>query len=78
MSLRDTMDKAVADLAAAHETNRTTYRDLRAKREELDAQVLKAKDAASVSANELGAAKKALDELNRNTPAIEGSGSVGG
>ena len=71
------MEAAVEELSAAHEKNRKAYRAALDGRKEADALVRKTCDVAHVSANELGAAKKALEELNRNAPAVEASGDVG-
>lgn len=78
MSLKDQMEAAVKELTAAHETNRLAYRAALKASTEADAAVRAACDAASVTANELGAARKALEELNRNSPVVEASGAVGG
>jgi hypothetical protein len=78
MALRDQMEAAVAELSAAHETNRAAYRAALEKAGAACAEVRDLCDKASASANELGAAKKALEELDRNSPAVEASGAVGG
>jgi len=78
MSFRDQMQAEVDKLTAKHEENRQAYRKALADRDAKSAEVRKLNDKASASANELGAAKKALEELERNTPAIEASGEVGG
>lgn len=78
MSLRDQLEAAVNKLSAAHETNRKAYRAAMADKAEAEKKLRAACDKASASANELGAAKKALEELDRNTPAVEASGEVGG
>jgi len=76
MSLRETLEAAVAQLEEAHEKNRVEYRKALAVRDEANELVRRANDVASVTANELGAAKKALQELNQNAPEITGSGEV--
>ena len=77
MSLKDQMEASVKDLGAAHETNRKAYRAALAGKQEAEKAVRAACDKASASANELGAARKALEELNRNAPAVEAEGQVG-
>lgn len=78
MSLRDQMEKAVNDLSASHEVNRQAYRAALAGKAKADETLRAACDKASASANELGAAKKALEELDRNAPAVEVEGEVVG
>lgn len=78
MSLRDKMLAEVESLAASHETNRQAYRAAMADKAKADETLRAACDKASTSANELGAAKKALEELDRNAPAVEAEGEVGG
>lgn len=77
MSFREKLEAEVAELAVSHETNRAKYRELLAQRDEINAAVRAACDLASASANELGAARKALEELDRNAPKpIEASGAI--
>lgn len=78
MDLRETLEAAIEELGAAHEKNRVAYRAALEARKEADERVRETCDVASVSANDLGAAKKALDELNRTAPVVEASGEVGG
>lgn len=78
MSLRDQMQEAVEKLTAAHEKNRAAYRQALADRDKANATVRELCDKASATANELGAARKALEELDRNAPKVEASGEVGG
>lgn len=77
MSLRDQMVAAVEELSASHEVNRQAYRAALAAKGGAEQSLRAACDKASVSANELGAAKKALEELDRTTPAVEAEGNVG-
>lgn len=77
--LREQMEQAVASLEAAHEQNRVAYKNALSARDELNKEIRFLCDKGSVSANELGAAKKALEELNRNTPpsqTVTGEGEV--
>lgn len=78
MSLRETMEAAVNELSASHEVNRQAYRAAMAEKADAEKKLRAACDKASASANELGAARKALEELDRNAPAVEASGEVGG
>ena len=76
MSLQETMQAEVERLAAAHEENRAKYREARTHVREAQEVAGTFKAIASVTANELGAARKALEELNRTSPAHEASGDV--
>lgn len=78
MSFREQMQAEVDRLTAAHEENRKAYRKALADRDAATKTLRELNDKASASANELGAAKKALEELDRNAPAVEASGEVGG
>lgn len=76
MGMKEALEKNLADLEAAHEKNRAEYRAALKASAEADARVRQACETASISANELGAAKKAMEELNRNSPAVEASGNM--
>lgn len=76
MSLKETMQAEVTKLTASHETNRINYRKALAEATAAQKKVRELCDVASVSANELGAAKKALEELERNTPVIVAEGEL--
>lgn len=76
MSLRETLEAAVADLKGKHEVNRVNYRKALADAANAQKSVRELCDVAFVSANELGAAVKALEELNRNAPAVVAEGEL--
>ena len=77
MSLREQLEASVTQLEEAHEKCRLAYRSAISARNEAEKAVRSACSAASDSANELGAVKKALEEFNRNTPVVEAEGEVG-
>lgn len=79
MSLREQMQASVEELEEVHEKNRLAYRAALNAVNEAQEIKRQACDVASVSANELGAARKALEELDRNQPnltVVEGEGEV--
>lgn len=77
MSFKDSLEAEVKKLTEAHEKNRQAYRAALSEKESTNAKVRELCDTASASANELGAARKALEELDRNSPVVEASGEVG-
>lgn len=76
MGLRETLQAHYDELDAQHEENRTKYRQALANRKEADDLVRATCETASQSANDRGAALKALQELDRNTPEVSGEGSI--
>ena len=65
MSVQETLEAEATRLTAVHEKNSAAYRASLKARDEANLRVREACTAASASANELGAVKKALEELNR-------------
>lgn len=76
MSLQEQMEAAVTQLEAAHEVNRAAYRKALDAQKAAGAAVRETCGKAHVSANELGAAKNALAELQRTGPEIKAVGDM--